>query len=106
MATESSIAPAATTIKVSGVADTLGAGPRGKCTLRDALVVADMASNPALRTSAEPGGGRAFGDCERTLHGHGEPFKIVLTRGRVYTLSRVDNYCSARTGCRRSRRPW
>lgn len=94
----SSIASAATTIKVSSAAGTLGAGPRGACTLRDALVVADAASNPALRTRAEPGGSRASRDCAGKVRGRGVPFKIVLSAGVMYTLSKVDNYWFGQDG--------
>jgi hypothetical protein len=98
MAAASSTASAATTIKVSSVNDTLGAGPPGKCTLRDALVVADAESNPALLTRAEPGGSRASRDCESRLRGHGAPFKIVLATRAVYTLSKVDDYWFGQDG--------
>jgi hypothetical protein len=94
----SSIASAATTIKVSSAAGTLGAGRRGACTLRDALVVADAASNPALLTRAEPGGSRALGDCAGKVRGHGVPFKILLSAGPRYTLSKVDNYWFGQDG--------
>lgn len=77
---------------MSSAADTLGAGPRGACTLRDALVVADATSNPALRTRAEPGGRRALRDCAGRVRGHGVPFRIALSPGVTYTLSKVDNY--------------
>lgn len=94
----SSTAFAATTIKVSSVADRLGAGPRGACTLRDALVVADVTSNPALRTRAEPGGSGALRDCVNRVHGQGDPFKIVLAARVVYTLSKVDDYWFGQDG--------
>jgi hypothetical protein len=98
MAGGSSIASAATTIKVSSVADTLGAGPRGACTLRDALVVADARSNPALRSRSEPGGGQASRDCQSRMHGQGEPFKIVLAARGDYVLNKVDDYWFGQDG--------
>ena len=94
----SSTAFAATTIKVSSAADTLGAGPPGKCTLRDALVVADAESNPALRTRAEPGGAGASRDCESQVRGDGAPFNVVLTAHAVYTLSMVDDFWFGQDG--------
>lgn len=98
MAGGASIATAATTIEVSSVADTLGAGPPSACTLRDALVVADAGSNPALRTRAESGGSRALRDCESRVNGHGGPFTIVLASRDVYTLSKVDDYWFGQDG--------
>jgi hypothetical protein len=88
----SSAASGATTIAVSSTAGTLGAAGIGRCTLRDALVVADEASNPALRTSAEPGGKNASRDCSGKVRGSGGPYTIVLATRATYTLSSVDNY--------------
>jgi hypothetical protein len=92
------LASAATTIRVSSAAGTLGAGPTGSCTLRDALVVADAASNPPLRTGTEPGGNRASRDCAGKIRGHGVPFRIVLSAGATYTLSQVDNFWFGQDG--------
>ena len=68
----SPVAFAATTITVSSPAGTLGMV--GGCTLRDALVLADQASNPALKPSAEPGGGRAAQGCSGDVTGVGSPY--------------------------------
>ncbi len=87
-----SVASAATTITVSSTADTLGAGSAHRCTLRDALVVADKKSNPALKTGAESGGGGAKRDCTGEVVGTGSPYTVVLSAGAVYTLRQVDNY--------------
>ena len=83
-------ASAETTITVSSAAGTLGAG--SGCTLRDALVVADEESNPALTTSAEPGGSGAASDCSGHAGGSGSPYTVVLEAGQTYTLSAIDNY--------------
>jgi hypothetical protein len=92
-----SAASAATTITVSSTADSLGADSLGAgsaraCTLRDALVVADKKSNPALKTGAEPGGDGAKQDCSGRVVGTGSPYTVVLSAGAVYTLEQVDNY--------------
>lgn len=92
LATMSSVALAQTTITVSSTAGTLGAGPAGQCTLRDALVVADTASNPALATSAEPGGDLAARDCAGEVSGSGSPYTLALAPAATYTLDAVDNY--------------
>ncbi len=73
LGSSASAAFAATTITVSSTAGTLGVGPAGQCTLRDALVVADTVSNPALSTGAEPGGSAAAGDCAGEVSGSGSP---------------------------------
>jgi hypothetical protein len=86
------IASAATTISVTNTADTLGAAGAGQCTLRDALVVADAASNPALTTAAEPGGSGAQADCSGEETGSGSPYTIDLAAAATYTLGAVDNY--------------
>ena len=83
---------AAETISVSSTASTLGAGPAGQCTLRDALVVADVTSNPALASDADPGGGLAARDCSGETSGSGSPYTIELGTGLTYTLDQVDNY--------------
>ncbi len=83
---------AAETITVSSTAGTLGTGADGQCTLRDALVVADEGSNPALDTDAESGGGLADVDCTGETSGSGTPFTIVLAPGAAYQLAAVDNY--------------
>ena len=83
---------AATTITVSSTADTLGGARAAGCTLRDALVVADQASNRALRTSAEPGGRRASRDCSGRMRGSGRPYTIKLAHDATYTLTRVDDF--------------
>ena len=80
------------TIDVNSRADTLGAGPQGTCTLRDALVIADEASNPALDGAAEPGGSAADNDCTGDTSGTESPYTIVLQSDTVYPLSVVDNY--------------
>jgi hypothetical protein len=77
---------------VSSTTDTLGAGPAGQCTLRDALVVANEASNPALDTGAEPGGSGADGDCASAVSGAGSPYTVVLQSGQTYALDAIDNY--------------
>ncbi len=87
----SPVVRAATTIMVSNTAGTIGTGGHG-CTLRDALVMADRKSNPALRTAAEPGGRDAARDCAGQLRGNGSPYSVVLTPRATYTLSRVDDY--------------
>lgn len=79
-------------------AGTLGVGPSGRCTLRDALVVADAPSDPALRTRTEPGGSRALRDCTGKVRGRGVPFRIVLSAGATYTLSQVDNFWFGQDG--------
>jgi hypothetical protein len=86
----SSVAFSATLITVSSTAGTLGV--RGGCTLRDALVVADQASNRALRTPAEPGGDRAARDCSGHLKGAGAPYTVILASRATYTLTRVDDH--------------
>jgi hypothetical protein len=83
---------AGTTITVTSTAGTLGSGVAGQCTLRDALVVADSASNPALTTAAEPGGSGASADCAGEVSGSGSPYTIELGHAQTYTLSAVDNY--------------
>lgn len=83
-------ATAATSIRVSSPAGTLGTG--GGCTLRDALVVADEASNPALRTAAEPGGARAAHACSGRVKAAGSPYMVILSPHASYALTRVDNY--------------
>jgi hypothetical protein len=87
-----SSALAATAISVSSTAGTLGVAGAGECTLRDALVVADIASNPALSTSAEPGGSGAGADCTGEVSGTGAPYTITLVAGATYSLDSVDNY--------------
>jgi hypothetical protein len=90
----SGVAVAAETIETDSTADTLGAGPPGTCTLRDALVVADEASNPALKqNAAEPGGVGADSDCQGRVSGSGSPYTIIVGAGpATYSLSAVDNY--------------
>lgn len=88
----SPVAWAQETITVSSVAGTLGAGPAGQCTLRDALVVADTASNSALTSGAEPGGGLAARDCFGETSGSGSPYTLVLAPAATYTLGKVDDY--------------
>jgi hypothetical protein len=88
----SSPAFAATTVTVSSTADALGTAGAGQCTLRDALVVADVSSNSALGTNAEPGGSGAAGDCSGEVSGSGSPYTVVLASGTMYTLGAVDNY--------------
>jgi hypothetical protein len=96
LATGAPAALAATTITVSSSAGTLGAGPAGQCTLRDALVVVDTPSNPALTSTAapvaEPGGSGAAGDCAAEVTGAGSPYTVVLKSGQTYTLDAVDNW--------------
>jgi hypothetical protein len=87
----SSKASAATRITVSSTAGTLGAAAHS-CTLRDALVLADQASNPALLTRAERGGRGAVRGCVREVSGHGSPYTIELSAGATYTLSEIDDY--------------
>jgi hypothetical protein len=82
----------ATTISVSSLAAGLGDAGAGRCTLRDALVVADLASNPALGTRAEPGGSDASRDCRGRVRGRGSPYEIRLAAGAVYTLTMIDDY--------------
>jgi hypothetical protein len=81
----------ATTISVSSLAAGLGDAGAG-CTLRDALVVADLPSNPALGTRTEPGGRSASRDCRGRISGRGAPYKIRLAAGAVYTLTAIDDY--------------
>jgi hypothetical protein len=83
---------AATAITVSSTAGTLGVAGAGECTLRDALVVADGASNLALSTSAEPGGSGAAADCAGEVSGTGAPYTITLAARATYSLGSVDNY--------------
>jgi hypothetical protein len=87
------VASSGATITVNSVAGTLGAGPGGQCTLRDALVVADAAGNPALtNNTTEPGGAGAATDCTGQVSGSGSPYTIELASDQTYTLSAVDNY--------------
>ena len=55
--------------------------------MRDALVVADLASNRALAGKAEPGGTRASRDCRGRVRGRTSPYRIKLAAGAVYALS-------------------
>jgi hypothetical protein len=80
-AASSSPAFAAESITVTSTGDGLGAGTAGQCTLRDALVVADEHSNPALMTGAEPGGIGADGDCAGDVSGSGSPYMVKLATG-------------------------
>jgi hypothetical protein len=75
-------------IAVSSTAGTLGVAGKGSCTLRDAPVVADEASNPALRTGAEPGGRNASRDCSGRVRGSGGPYTIVLAARDVHAEQR------------------
>ncbi len=68
----------ATTISVSSLVAGLGDAGAGRCTLRDALVVADLAPNPALETTAEPGGSNASRDCRGRVRGRAAPYEIRL----------------------------
>src|ERR1700683_4077685 len=88
----SSPALAAETITVSSAADTLGAGASGAGTVRDALVVANETSNPALTGAQEPGGSGADGDCAPDETGSGSPYTVVLQSGQTYSLDAIDNY--------------
>jgi hypothetical protein len=87
---------AAETITVDSSASSLGAGDVGQCTLRDALVLADTPSNPALTSTAapvaEPGGAKAAADCTGKTQGSGSPYTIDLGAAGPYDLSAVDNY--------------
>ncbi len=82
----------ATTISVSSIDAGLGDAGAGRCTLRDALVVADLASNPALGTRAEPGGSNASRDCRGRVRGRGSPYEIRLAARAVYKLTMIDVY--------------
>jgi hypothetical protein len=95
-------ARAATSIKVSSIAGTLGSG--SGCTLRDALVVADEASNRALKTSAEPGGARARHACFGRVKGAGSPYTVILSHVPAMRSPVSTTTGSGRTGFRRSRR--
>ncbi len=87
---------AAETITVNSSAPSLGSGDAGQCTLRDALVIADAPSNPALVSVAapvpEPGGAKAATDCGGETHGSGAAYTIDLAAAGPYDLSAIDNY--------------